>query len=637
MTTISKRQKKMMEYLLEQSDYVTIHDMALQTGVSARTCRTDLLYIDDFLKQHGFTLLRKSGTGICIDASQKDPRELLPYLDEAQAYAFDRKERTYVMILYLLLHGTTTFQELADACFVSKQTVINHFDKVEAKLAGNGIRVAKLQGKGLMLKGLEKNIRLQFLQVLEQNSCRENLYQVLEYTDTITCHLNKSKQLLEALQQQEQLCFVDQRRIRCIIAFTFYRIDSGHSLRKVDTVKEETSLTRLLKQYLPSGAERYFIASLIHSERIAHTADIQGPEDEATIISRHLIASLDKLHKIEQESFRDVIAGLTVHLRAAIYRSRNHITVQNTMLNKIQTSISLMMEFTRKELKSMESKYQLHFDENEIAYIAMYLSSIYETSFKAALSMKILIICSFGLATSAVLKLRIQQTLPECDILGPYSLEEGSAYLQEHKVNLIISANEFHHASIPVIVVDPLLHPKDMEMIRQKLYQESYSLLCANFLRSYDEKEDKHRMCDYLSEATIQLQESSPSWIDAIQLAARPLLEKGIILQSYVDEMIHAVNQYGTYMVLTPEVAYVHAGVNDGIYENCTAMLWLKRPLLFGSFNKKWIRAIIVLGIKHKTETSDLLHLAYILEKQENIDLLKRPDVTAKDILRMHD
>ena len=103
-----------------------------------------------------------------------------------------------------------------------------------------------------------------------------------------------------------------------------------------------------------------------------------------------------------------------------------------------------------------------------------------------------------------------------------------------------------------------------------------------------------------------------------------------------VNKMIQAVKDFGTYMVLTPKTAYVHAGTEDGILRNCTSMLVLKHALKFGTYQSKTVKNIVVLGIKNSQENG-LLNMVYILGKEENIFLLEREEITKTEILNMHD
>jgi len=78
----------------------------------------------------------------------------------------------------------------------------------------------------------------------------------------------------------------------------------------------------------------------------------------------------------------------------------------------------------------------------------------------------------------------------------------------------------------------------------------------------------------------------------------------------------------------------VHAGVDDGIAANCTAMLLLRRPVTFGDRNPKPVCAIVIIGIKDKREDV-LLKLVYIFGAQANRRLLQKGDFKMADIMSM--
>lgn len=49
------------------------------------------------------------------------------------------------------------------------------------------------------------------------------------------------------------------------------------------------------------------------------------------------------------------------------------------------------------------------------------------------------------------------------------------------------------------------------------------------------------------------------NWQEAIQISCRPLIEDGVVEESYGDELIENVNKYGPYIVLVPGLAIPHA------------------------------------------------------------------------------
>ena len=113
------------------------------------------------------------------------------------------------------------------------------------------------------------------------------------------------------------------------------------------------------------------------------------------------------------------------------------------------------------------------------------------------------------------------------------------------------------------------------------------------------------------------------------------MLKRGYIEESYIQAMINAVNDFGTYMVFTPKVAYIHARKEDGVHRNCVSLLLLENEISFGSFNTKQVRMIVVFGIQD-TEQNLMMNIANILNKSENIEKLST-SYGVDTILDLHD
>lgn len=360
--------------------------------------------------------------------------------------------------------------------------------------------------------------------------------------------------------------------------------------------------------------------------------------DDAYLISKYLLSKLQELQPIEDKTMAVFIRGLSQHLRVAIYRIKNNIAIKNELLDQIKLSIPLIYEFTKKQLKKCEKDFNLVFDENEIAYIAMYIASTYESSIKLETAINVMIVCSFGLATSSILRTRIDQTLADCNIVGPFSKNEAEEYVKHHEIDLIITTHDWYLENIPSISVNPLLTQDDIDFIKNKIFQLSYTKICDHFIKAYAQTEN-NKLCyihDYLTKLDIQIVDRCNDWEEAIQLASKPLLDKDLITQEYVDRMIDAVKQFGPYMVLTPKTAFIHAGTEDGIKENCASILVIKKPIIFGSKHQRVVSNIVVLGIKDKSDNS-LLKLVYIFENKENLEKLASDTINIDTIYDMHD
>lgn len=651
MIVLTKRQKDILKLLCLKEDFITLDFISKKFLVSKKSIQNDIIQIDLFLKEKNFNLIRKAGTGIYINEKEHLKYKLIKELENMQIRSFSKLERHVMIKTTLLCRPLCTFQDLAEICSVSKQTIINSFAEVVNEFKLENITVEKIQGTGLRLSGEEIDIRRYFIQLINENSDNQ-LVQITAYEQGRLNEYEKNIDLI--LHQIETSCmitFSNIKRLKIIIGYMLLRISNEHILpndivfNNLSQQQELLQIVDIISEFIKVENEKLYLSTIILSERINQLTDlsitsINDTHDEAYQIAMFLIESLQNMQPINQDDIQDTINGLTLHLRSAINRYRNNLQIKNELVEQIKLSVSLIYEFTSKELHKVEKKYNIEFDENEIAYITLYIASIYETSFKEISTVKVLLVCSFGLATSSMLKSRIIQSFPGFEILGPLSQNNAFSFLKKNNVDLIISTNEFEYSSTPVIKVNPLLNYENMEKIKNKLDQFSYSKMCSHFITSYASTTKitptKHYIANYVMKDNIQIIDECSSWEDAIQLAAQPLLKKKLINQNYVDSMINAVNEYGTYMVMTPNTAYVHAGVNDGIFQNCTAILVIKKPVVFAYTNSKLVSNIVILGIKDKRE-NDLLNIAYIFEKEKNIKLLCSSDITKETIINMHD
>lgn len=516
--------------------------------------------------------------------------------------------------------------------------------QVEEVFRREGIEIHKIQGKGIKVSGDEYRIRKYFENKLSSLISDEVIMNVVIGNSKLMEFDKTANEIMELVENKLNVRFAETEKIKLLLDYSLLRINDGNILIDCEDSTKYESLVNDLSSYSYSIGDKAYLCSLLMNAKITeqNSNNLNVYQDdmyEASIISKYLLDELQAIQPLDTSDMEYFMHGLTLHLKVAIYRIRNKIAIQNKLLPQIKVCIPLIYEFTKKQLLKCEKRFQLEFDENEIAFIAMYIASAYEDSIMTKSKLTVLLVCSFGIATSSILKTRILQAIPGCNIVGPLSERDAKDYLCKNEVNLIISTNNCQVNEIPAITVNPLLYPEDVDFIKNRLFQLSYEMMCNHFIKSYAnyEKEEIKQICmkDYVAEEDIQIVDSCRTWEDAIRLAAKPLIEKSKLEQRYVNKMIEAVEQFGTYMVLVPETAFIHAGTEDGINENCTALLVLKNPLVFGNKNSKMVRNLVVLGVKNKGEDS-LLKLIYIFENELNLERLKSKKITTDIILNMH-
>jgi mannitol operon transcriptional antiterminator len=651
MVELTNRQNEILAWLCCQERFISVTSLASHFGVSSRSIRNDLDAVKHFAAEHGVSVDQKRGYGIGICVNSLNKERLLTLVSSSIPVVLTRRERQLLESGVLLINRLTTYQDLADICRVSRQTIVNDFFETEKCLQQCSVSVEKIQGVGIRAVGKESDIRHAFIQLLANSECSTKLIAYFSGIKPLSTFSDTSERIVSACENVLGFKFQDTEYIKTIVEFVLMRISirqfvSSNISSDYNNALNLHALDAALVPYIDQPFERKYLSSIILSQRLgivlskSERRETDAIEEEAEAISQKLVNSLRAYQDFDDESIRDIITMLTTHLRAAIYRSRNDIQLHDeSLISYVKVAIPIIYEFTARELAHIAKPFGITFDEGEVTYISMYIASISEMAGHSDTIPKVLFICSFGLATSSLLKARMTQMLFGCELIGPMSLEQAEDYLSGNKVDLIISTCEFRKATVPVVVVNPMVSQNDIDVIKSYVNQLPYTKMCSQFLERYSTQKTKneivHHVSDYVLPGDMNIIDNCGSWEQAIRIASQPLVFQGLIDHRYVDAMINAVHEFGVYMVLTPETAFVHAGINDGITCDCASVLVCRNALTFGSQNSKRIHSIVVLGIKNREKT-DLINLASIFGRPENIVALKNPEIDIKTISNMH-
>lgn len=131
-------------------------------------------------------------------------------------------------------------------------------------------------------------------------------------------------------------------------------------------------------------------------------------------------------------------------------------------------------------------------------------------------------------------------------------------------------------------------------------------------------------LADYLTKEVIRLQVPVKNWQEAVSAAGNLLVNNGNCLPEYVDAMIHAVDEFGPYMVLAPGIALAHARPEDGVVRMGMSIVTLEKPVNFGSPENDPVKLVIGFGgVDHDSHLKMLQELAIFLMDEGNQELLK--------------
>ncbi len=134
-------------------------------------------------------------------------------------------------------------------------------------------------------------------------------------------------------------------------------------------------------------------------------------------------------------------------------------------------------------------------------------------------------------------------------------------------------------------------------------------------------------MLEEILKGNIQIVDYVEDWRESIKIAAKPLLEKGIIEKKYVVSIIKNIEKFGFYIVLGENLAMPHSRPENGVKKTGLSFLKLNKPVNYGE-NK--INLIFILAAKDsETHINILLSLSSLFQNKESLENLS--NLTSKE------
>lgn len=129
----------------------------------------------------------------------------------------------------------------------------------------------------------------------------------------------------------------------------------------------------------------------------------------------------------------------------------------------------------------------------------------------------------------------------------------------------------------------------------------------------------------------MRISQRADNWQQAIEMASQPLLEKGMIEQSYIQSMIQSIHDNGPYIILQDYFALPHARAGEGVNQLGMSLLALDEPVdLLGNPVKIFV---VLAAIDSTAHLEALAELAEILMEQDHYATFISGDLDQIDAL----
>ena len=505
------RMQQIINILLETEQPVSVQSLADRMGLSKRTVQRELEYLGRPLKKHDMLFCSKTGVGVWLEGETK-AREALRLLlnGEAVSDSSDREDRRKRLLLEIL--KDKTLKKLfyySDMFGVSKATISSDLEMLEGWLADYGLQIVRTPGLGVSMEGSEQNFRRALRAFADENINTEIIREYYDDRNDALYRLvgNKSKKNIYHVLDREVLkrviaCVgrVNDSRIRRLtensyvglilhITIAVNRImnqeiiednpDLLGQLRQDDDYRLSRNIVECLAaefQILIPDVEIAYICLHIKGTKVQQygSGDAREAEETEELLDmvNEMIERFDsELAYMLKQDEEFVVQGLIAHLKPTLIRLKNHMTIQNPLLDHIKQEYPDIYAKCEQVVKVIEERYGYRVPETETGFIAIHFGAALvrlEERKESKRKVYIGLVCASGIGISRLMLSRISRQFMDRIDVNAYGSYELNQLLTE-KLDFIISTVPLKE-TVEVLNVSPLLTMEDMETIEKRVH-----------------------------------------------------------------------------------------------------------------------------------------------------------------------
>ncbi|WP_202707811.1 BglG family transcription antiterminator [Sporosalibacterium faouarense] len=547
MIQLTLRQRQIIEDLLNQTTPVSAKDLADKFNISVRTIRYDLDSIEDWLKSHSVSLMKKPNVGIWVELSddyKESIKNKIEY-DKPDNKVLSKNERHHHILLELLKTiNPITAEYLSNILGVSRTTVMKDLKDIKKELKRYDIGLKSKQRVGYMITGNEKRIRKFIGDILLNSLNRHELLEIIKLVgnnqkrNEVSFDIEALKGLSskidindikKAVKSGRKVCdfsIPDSSYISLLVHITI-AVDRLLKGQQIELAKDKIASVKEQKEYM--------IASEI-GKSLSEIFDVKVPDAEIANITIHLISSNLKLKYLYNEDFfliqnrldktiEDMIkeikeyiglndynmeklkADLLSHLKLTLKKYDLNIIPENPLINEIKANYTKAFDLAKKMATVFHHKMEIELPESEIGYIALHLAAQLEVA-SSKVNKKALVVCTTGKGSAKILAVKLKNNIPELEIkdtVSIFELEDKDYLLDD--VDFAISTINIKTTDKPVIKVSPLISNAELNRIKDFVYKGKVEALnrenehknymlesIMNVIDKYISREDKPKL-----------------------------------------------------------------------------------------------------------------------------------------------
>lgn len=663
--------------LLQIVDNPTITGKQLQDmlDLSRKQLSYSLEKVNDYLMDNGFECIERLKTGkFQIPAPVIDEYKTENFNLEEADYTYSDKERQYLIVLLLLCRQ----EELSTADFtyelnISKNTFLLDLKKLQQTLCRNyKVDVHYSRKDGYRMTGSEFAKRESLITAIRKVLLMPNGACVIKKI----CNIEEAEfasvyESIMLIEDKLNIKFTDERleELPFILYLILRRIKQGklldaiaESFQHIVGTSEYTATNILVQKYaVENQLERMFIAAQIQSSNVSSMRnDDVEVEKQITDAAFDMIERFEEISLVQIQGKSALLEALVQHCKPAYYRMKYKFHIENSAIDMVLPQHAQLHEMVRRASQPFAALVGSEIVDDELVYLTVLFGAWLKKEGNLEIieeKKKAIVICSNGVTVSNYLYVTLSELLPEIEFKDCLSIRAFEEY--DKPYDLIFTTVRLDSEK-PQYLVKPFLNDYAKQRFREKVMGSLSGIKphrinlseIMDIVRKHAQVDDNEQMmkdlqqylfqdpslptqkvvhqegvelslADILTTKTVQVEHEELSWQQAIEKAAKPLLDQGDIESRYVKKMIDSIEQDKPYIAIADGVIVAHAGIDDGVNE--VAMGLLRLPKRIPIFDYLEADMIVVLATPDRTKhLNPLFQFIEITENETKMKALRQ-------------
>lgn len=482
---ISNGEKQIINVFIKCNRVVTAETLALELNVSKKTIYRRIRKINDLSSKE---IIQSSiGQGFKLDYDE--------YLKlvKRNIKIDDNSERKMEVIFTLLLHypDWICLDSIYKQLYVSSETLKRDIHQIKEYLSDQNL-VLKKEGSLVAIEGSDIRVRQLILEMTQtQKFLLDDQFKIR--VDMIDCDdLNFiTKQMMyldEKLQKNIPYPYNENIFSHLYILLARYKKNTAENrLDYTDEFIENLAIMQKnahlyqLSQTIVSNIscyikqpiyedEVFYLFQYLFSARVDSVKEKKAKQDGSVRIYLEKVYQLYMEKNIGKLISEKIKEDMFDHFEMMLYRVTNGIAIKNNLLSDIKREYKDLHDSLTEIICEVFSPMGIDVSQDEIGFLTIYFAKFIE---KRVDKIRILVVCSSGVGTSELLKVKLEKIFTNIVIVDVLSVNQFTKYINfdEFKaIDLVVTTIHLDETyGIPSVLVNAIFTLADKKNLEEKL------------------------------------------------------------------------------------------------------------------------------------------------------------------------